>query len=86
MRYQQFIWRLLFSVIGGAGILIPVQALALPRQNCTFHDTGMVNLPAQITVPTNTPLGAVIATGEADIDLTCDGALLHNSNLSYTKP
>ena len=70
MRYQRFIWRLLFSVIGGAGVLIPVQAFGA-LQTCTFHDTGMVNLPAQITVPTNTPLGTVIATGEADIDFTC---------------
>lgn len=77
MRYQQFIWRLLFSVIGACGIGMPMQAFALPLQTCTFHDTGIVNLPAQITVPTNTPLGAVIATGEADIDFTCQGKYLY---------
>lgn len=70
MSYQKWIGRLLFSVIAG-WLLLPVQASA--GSGCTFNDTGIVNFPAQITVPTNTPLGAVIATGEADIDFTCQG-------------
>jgi hypothetical protein len=62
--------RLLLGMLGWL-MLLPVSVWA-QQQQCTFHDTGIVNLPAQITVPTNTPLGAVIATGEADINLTCN--------------